>query len=150
MADIAINKKAFHNFEILDTLEAGLVLTGAEIKGVRAHQVSLIGSYARLLYSRGADEPELFWVGGTISVLEGDKQRSRKLLLHRQELNRLIGKLQEKGWTLVPLRIYIKRGRAKLELGLGRGKQLHDKREAIKKRDQAREAQYHRSAKNKV
>lgn len=134
MADIAANKKAFHNFEILETIEAGLVLTGAEIKAVRTHQVSLIGSYARLLHSRGVADPELFWVGGTISVIEGDKLRSRKLLLHRRELNRLIGKLQEKGWTLIPLRLYFSRGRAKLELGLGRGKKIYDKRETIKRR----------------
>ncbi len=144
MSDIAANKKAYHNFEILNKLEAGLVLTGNEIKAIRAHQVSLIGSYARLLYSRGVDEPELFWVGGTIGVVDGDKLRSRKLLLHRQELNKLIGKLQEKGWTLIPLRLYYKRGRAKLELGLGRGKQLHDKRETIKRRDIDRELQRNR------
>lgn len=138
MADIATNKKAYHTYDILETLEAGLVLTGPEIKGVRAHQVSLAGSYARLLSSRGVDHPELFWVGGTITVSDGDPTRSRKLLVHARELARLIGKLQEKHLTLVPLRLYVKRGRAKLALGLGRGKQLHDKREALRNREAAR------------
>lgn len=135
MDAIATNRKAAHTYEILETLEAGLVLTGAEIKAIRAHKVSLVGSYARLLFSKGVDHPELFWVGGSIALTESDTTRSRKLLVHKKELNRLIGKLQEKRLTLVPLRLYLKKGRAKLELGLARGKQLHDKREAIKKRD---------------
>jgi SsrA-binding protein len=135
---IATNKKARHLYEILDTLEAGLVLTGAEIKGIRAHKVSLIGSYARLLYN-AQQLPELYWVGGQIVIPEGDTTRSRKLLVHKRELTRFIGKLQEKGLTLIPLRLYLNRGRAKLELGLGRGKKLHDKRETMKRRDIQRE-----------
>lgn len=133
--DISVNKKVYHTYEILDTLEAGLVLTGPEIKGVRAGKVALVGSYARLLSPAGSDHPELFWVGGSITVIEGDPTRSRKLLVHQQELNRLIGKIQEKGLTLIPLRLYLKNGRAKLALGLGRGKKLHDKRETMKRRD---------------
>lgn len=135
---IASNRKALHHFEILDRLEAGLVLSGPEIKAIRAGQVSLIGSYARLLSTRGVDHPELYWVGGTLMVIEGDPQRSRKLLVHQRELTKLIGKLQEKGLTLVPLRLYLKRGRAKLELGLARGKKLYDKREVIKRREASR------------
>ncbi len=133
MAIIASNKKAYHTYEILDILEAGLVLTGAEIKAIRDRKLSLAGSYARLLLSN--ERHELFWVGGTISIPEGDPLRTRKLLVHKQELGRLIGKLQEKGLTLIPLKLYLKRGKAKLELGLGRGKQLYDKRETIKRRD---------------
>lgn len=137
MADIATNRKALHHYEILDHLEAGLVLTGDEIKAIRARRVSLAGSYARILTNStpGVENPELYWVGGTISVTSGDAARSRKLLIHRRELTRLIGKLTEKGLTLVPLRLYLMRGRAKLELGLGKGKQLYDKRQTIKKRD---------------
>ena len=137
---IAENRKALHTYEILDTFEAGLVLTGAEIKAIRAHKLNLAGSYARLLTTKNVDHPELFWVGGSITTLEGDAQRSRKLLLHQQELTRLIGKLQEKGLTLVPLRLYLNHGYAKLQLGLGRGKKLHDKRRVMIVRDKEREA----------
>ena len=137
--DISVNKKAFHNYEILETIEVGLVLTGAEIKGIRAKQVAMIGSYARLLSPAGINHPELFWVGGSITVADGDPSRSRKLLVHKEELHRLIGKIQEKGLTLIPLRLYLKNGRAKLALGLGRGKKLNDKREVTKRRALARE-----------
>lgn len=153
MSDIATNKKAYHTYEILETLEAGLALTGDEIKAIRAHKVSLIGSYAKLLHSAGVGHPELFWVGGTITVVPGNAtpassagRRSRKLLVHKQELDRLFGKLQEKHLTLIPLRLYLKRGRAKLELGLGRGKKLHDKRETIKRRDVERELDHARKS----
>lgn len=141
MLDIATNKKGYHNFEILEKIEAGLVLTGPEIKAVRARQVNLAGSYARLLYSKTTKNPELWWVGGSLHVTEGDATRSRKLLVHKTELQRFIGKLQEKRLTLIPTRLYLKHGRAKLELGLGRGKQLHDKRESMKQRDTQREVE---------
>lgn len=140
---IATNRKATHTYDILDTYEAGLVLTGGEIKAIRAHKVSLAGSYARLLGSGPDKDPELFWVGGTITVINEDATRSRKLLLHRKEIERLTGKLTEKGLTLVPLRLYLVRGKAKLELGLGRGRKLHDKRDAIKTRDSQREIERH-------
>lgn len=145
MADstIATNRKATHLYEILETYEAGLSLTGAEIKAIRAHKVSLAGSYARLLGGAPDKEPELFWVGGTITVIGEDATRSRKLLLHRQEIDRLTGKLTEKGLTLIPLSLYLKRGRAKLELGLGRGRKAHDKRDAIKARESRREIDRH-------
>lgn len=132
---ITSNKKAYHLYEILETIEAGLVLTGPEIKGIRAGKVALAGSYARLLSPAGVAHPELFWVGGSITVSEGDPSRSRKLLVHDHELARLIGKIQEKGLTLVPLKLYLKHGKAKLALGLARGKKLHDKRETMKRRD---------------
>ena len=142
--DISVNKKAYHLYEILETIEAGLVLTGPEIKGIRARKVAMVGSYARLLSPAGVRHPELFWVGGSIVVTDGDPTRSRKLLVHERELARLTGKLQEKGLTLIPLRLYLQRGRAKLELGLGRGKKLHDKREVIKRRDMDRELDHSR------
>ena len=138
--NIAENRKAYHTYEILDTIEAGLMLTGPEIKAIRDHRLNLAGSYARLLWSKGVDHPELFWVGGSITTVDGDPTRSRKLLVHANELNRLVGKLQEKGLTLIPLRLYLKRGYAKLELGLGRGKKLHDKRRVLLERDRDREA----------
>lgn len=159
---ISQNKKAHHNYEILQSLEAGLVLTGAEIKAIRAGKVNLTGSYARVLQTRNSKseilnskqipnskskiinhkseiKPELFLLGAHISVKDGDSTRTRKLLLHRKEIDRLIGKIQQKNLTLIPLKIYLKNGRAKIELGLARGKKLHDKREAIKKRDLDRE-----------
>jgi len=145
MADstIATNRKATHLYEILETYEAGLVLTGAEIKAIRAHKVSLAGSYGRLLGNGPDQDPELFWVGGTITVPGEDATRSRKLLLHRKEIGRLIGKLTEKGLTLIPLSLYLKRGRAKLEVGLGRGRKAHDKRDVIKARESRREIDRH-------
>lgn len=126
---IATNRRARFDYEILDTFEAGLALTGAEIKGIRSGQVQLQGSYARPLGQ------ELFWIGGHIKVTDGDPQRTRKLLLHRREIDELIGTTQQKKLTLVPLSIYLKKGRAKLELGLARHRKGHDKRELIKKRE---------------
>ena len=126
---IATNRRARFDYEILDTIEAGLVLTGQEIKGIRAGLVQLQGSYAR------AFGTELFWLGGHIKVAEGDPQRTRKLLLNRQEIDELRRALQEKRLTVVPLSIYLKNGRAKLELGLGRHRKKSDKRELIKKRE---------------
>lgn len=129
MNQIATNRKAYHDYEILETIETGIVLTGLEIKAIRAHKVSLAGSYARILNS------ELFWVGGHIDLSSGaDAQRSRKLLVTKQAIKRLVGQLQQ-SLTLIPLRLYLKRGYAKLEIGLARRKKLWDKREMIKKRD---------------
>lgn len=126
---IATNRRGKFDYEILDAFEAGLVLTGPEIKGIRSGHVELQGSHARPLGQ------ELFWIGGHIKVLDGDPQRSRKLLLHRAEIDELIGKLNEKRLTLIPLSLYLEKGRAKLELGLGRHRKKRDKRELIKKRD---------------
>lgn len=140
MKIIATNKQGYHKYEILDKFEAGLVLTGPEIKAIRAGRVALAGSYAKFLAEARLDHPELYWIGGSISLSDGDDQRSRKLLVHDQELRRLIGKLQEKGLTLVPLQLYLKRGLAKLELGLGKGKNLHDKRRAIRIKEARRES----------
>jgi len=137
--EIIRNKKARFNYEILETFEAGIVLKGTEVKSLRQKKVSIQEAYARIV------DGEVYIVGLTIShYLQANRfnhepDRERKLLLHRQEIKRLIGKLKEKGYTLVPLRLYFKNGRAKIEIGLGRGKAKYDKREAIKKRDSARD-----------
>jgi SsrA-binding protein len=132
---IAVNRRARHDYSIEDTYEAGLVLTGGEIKSLRAGRVSLADSYAR------PEGHELWLEGVHIAAYEPassdnpDPKRKRKLLLHRGELNRLVGKTQEKGLTLIPLRVYLKNGYAKVELGLARGKRQYDKRRAIAERD---------------
>jgi SsrA-binding protein len=137
---IAVNRKARHEYTIDDTFEAGLVLTGTEIKSVRAGKVNLSDAYARV--ERG----EAWLVGATIAPYEGgnrwnhEPRRDRKLLLHRTEISELVGRVGQKGLTVVPLRLYIDgKGHAKVELGLARGKQLHDKRRDIAARDARRE-----------
>ncbi len=136
---IATNRKARHDYHIEDTIEAGLVLTGSEIKSIRAGQVSLRESYATVR------NDEMWLVNVHIasyqqaSYTNHEPRRDRKLLLHRREINRLIGKLQEKGLTLIPLRIYLKDSRAKVELGLARGKKLYDKRQTLRERDDRRQ-----------
>lgn len=135
---IAKNREARHNYEILDTFEAGIVLVGKEIKAIREGRVDLTGSYARIMQHPPARGPELFWLGGRVGIGEGS-DRFKKLLVHNSELKSLIGKSQVKGLTLVPLDLYLKRGRAKLLVAVARGKQLHDKRAALKKKDMERE-----------
>jgi SsrA-binding protein len=136
---VATNRKAHHDYEILETFEAGIALLGSEIKSVRENRVSLGEAYVR------ADGGELWLVGAHIaryeaaSYMSHEPTRSRKLLMHRKEIRILMGKLAEKGLTLVPLRMYIKERTAKLEIGLGRGKKLYDKRESIKRREDDRE-----------
>jgi SsrA-binding protein len=136
---IATNRKARHDYLIEDTFEAGLVLTGSEIKSIRAGQVNLRDSYATIR------DGELWLVNTHIAPYKQANQqnheprRERKLLMHRREINRLTGKLQEKGLTLVPLKIYLKNSRAKIELGLARGKKSHDKRQAMRERDDRRQ-----------
>ena len=138
---ITVNRKAFHDYHILERIEAGLVLTGTEIKSIRAGRVNLRSSYAR------AEGGELWLVGAHIAHYPGggiynhEPGRARKLLLHLDEIMRLQGQLSQKGLTLVPLRLYIKNHRAKVELGLARGKRLYDKRQAIIRRETEREAQ---------
>ncbi len=136
---IATNRKARHDYLIKDTFEAGLVLTGSEIKSIRAGQVNLRDSYAAI---RGNE----LWLLNThiapykqASHENHEPRRDRKLLMHRREINRLTVKLQEKGFTLVALKLYLKNGRAKIELGLGRGKQAYDKRQAMRERDDRRQ-----------
>lgn len=137
---IALNRKARHEFHVEETFEAGIVLTGTEIKSVRAGHVSLQEAYARI--ERG----EAWLVSAHIAPYAGgnrlnhEAKRTRKLLLHRDEIDELLGTTKSKGLTLVPLRLYIdERGHAKLEIGLARGKQLHDRRRDIAERDARRD-----------
>ncbi len=137
---IALNRRARHEYTITDTFEAGIVLTGTEIKSVRAHKVSLAEAYARV------EHGEAWLIGANIAPFEGgnrfnhEPKRMRKLLLHRSEIDELLGLTKAKGLTVVPLRLYISdRGVAKVELGIARGKQLHDKRRDIAERDARRE-----------
>jgi SsrA-binding protein len=138
---IAVNRKALHDYHILETVEAGLVLTGTEIKSIRAGRVSLREAFAR------PDDDELWLYAAHIAQYPAagrfnhEPTRKRKLLLHRSELLELTSALQEKGLTVVPLRLYLKNGRAKVELALARGKRAHDKREAIAKREAERQMQ---------
>ncbi len=144
---IATNRKAHHDYNILETLEAGIALRGSEIKSVRASQVSLGEAYVK------PENGELWLINAYIarydaaSYMGHDPVRQRKLLVHRKELLRLTARLAEKGLTLVPLRMYLKDGIAKLEIGLGRGKKLYDKRETIARRDAEREIE--RTLKNR-
>jgi len=137
--NIAENRKAFHDYHILETFETGLVLLGTEVKSIREGRVNLRDSFAR------AENGEVFVYNIHIQpythrgYADHDPLRKRKLLLHAHEIRKLIGKTVEKGMTLVPLRMYFKEGRVKVALGLARGKQLHDKREAIKRRETDRE-----------
>jgi SsrA-binding protein len=136
---VATNRRARHDYQIEETYEAGLVLTGAEVKSLRAGRASLAEAYARVSggevwlenlhippYSQAAEHPH-------------DPRRPRKLLLRREEIERLIGKTQERGLTLVPMRLYFTRGLAKVQLGLGRGKRRYEKRQAIAEREHRRE-----------
>jgi SsrA-binding protein len=139
---IAQNRKAWHDYFIEEKFEAGLALTGWEVKSLRAGRAQLKEGYVVIEHN------EAFLVGTHISPLTStsthspaNPTRTRKLLLHRAELNKLIGATERKGYTLVPLQLYWKHGRAKLEIGLAKGKQAHDKRADIKKRESDREMQ---------
>jgi len=137
--DVAQNRKAFHEFEIVDRVEAGIVLLGSEVKGLRERGASIRDAYAQLR------DGEAFLVGLHIpeyfnARFGHEPTRTRKLLLNRREIDRIGVQLSEKGLSLVPLRIYFKGSRAKVELGLGRGKKLYDKRRAIAERDAKRDA----------
>lgn len=133
------NKRAAHEYNLFDRLECGLVLTGTEVKSLREGSASLEDAYARIEGSEvwliNSDIPE-YAMGNR---LNHKPKRPRKLLLHRREIAKFAGKASERGFTLVPLRIYFKRGRAKVELAVARGKQLHDKRQAKRKADAERE-----------
>ncbi len=136
---VATNRKAYHNYLIQDSIEAGIALTGTEIKSIRQGRVSLGEAYVR------PEGGELWLLGAHIaryeaaSVLSHEPTRRRKLLLHRREITSLTAKMAEKGFTLVPLRLYIKGGIAKVEVALAKGKRLHDKRESIMRREVDRE-----------
>jgi SsrA-binding protein len=136
---IASNRKARHDYAILDTYEAGIALTGTEVKSLRAGRASLVDAFAQErdgeLYLHGVHIPE--YAQGTWTNHE--PRRTRKLLLNRLEINRLIGKLKESGLTLVPLSLYFSDGWAKVEVGLAKGKKSYDKRQDLAKRDAERE-----------
>jgi SsrA-binding protein len=136
---IATNRRARHEYEILETVEAGIVLRGTEVKSLRDGLVNFKDSYASVRNGEG-------WLLGCHinpyshgTDANHDPERDRKLLLHKKEIDRLGGKISEKGLTLVPLRLYFKDGRAKVELGLARGKKLHDKRATLREREVRRE-----------
>lgn len=136
---IANNKKAYHDYFIDETYEAGLVLHGTEVKSMRMGKCSVKESFIRI------ENGEVFVYGMHVSpyekgnIFNKDPLRVKKLLMHKSEINKLAGKVAEKGYTLVPLQVYFKDGRAKVEIGLARGKKLYDKREDIAKKDQRRE-----------
>jgi len=136
---IAVNRRARHDYDILETFDAGLVLTGTEIKSVRARRVALGDAYAAI------EQGEAWLYNMHISPYEPgslynpDPKRRRKLLLHRREIDRLLGRTIERGLTLVPLRLYLQRGYAKVAIGLARGKRQYDKRKAIAEREARRE-----------
>ena len=137
---VALNRRARHDFTIDETFEAGIVLTGTEIKSLRAGKVQLSDAYARV------ERDEAWLIGAHIAPFEQasrynhEPKRTRKLLLHRSEIDELLGRAKAKGQTIVPLRLYINpKGRAKVELGLARGKQLHDRRRDIADRDARRD-----------
>jgi len=138
---LATNRKAYHDYTVEETYEVGLALWGTEIKSLRAGQCNLKDGYAVIRHG------EIWMLNVHISPWMGgnrenhDPLRERKLLLHRREINKLASRVAERGWTLVPLRIYLKNNRAKVELGLVRGKKLYDKRDAIAKRDADRDLQ---------
>ena len=138
-ANIAENRKAFHDFHLLETFEAGIALLGTEVKAIREGRVNLRDSFARL------ENGEVFLYNVNISpyshrgYADHEPLRRRKLLLHREEIRKLIGKTVEKGMTLVPVRMYFKNGRVKLAVSLARGKKEYDKRETVKRREADRE-----------
>ena len=138
---IANNKKAYHDFFIDETYECGIALHGTEVKSMRMGKCSIKESFIRI------ENGEVFIYGMHISpyekgnIFNKDPLRVKKLLLHKYEINKLLGKIKEKGYTLVPLQVYFKDGKVKVEIGLARGKKLYDKREAIAKKDQRREAE---------
>ena len=138
---VAQNKKARHDYFIEQTFEAGIVLTGTEVKSIRQGKVNFKDSYV------GIKDGEIFIYGMHISPYEQgnifnvDPERDRKLLMHKREINRLAGLIQQKGLTIVPLRLYFNRGKVKLEIGVARGKKLFDKRSDIAERDAGREIQ---------
>lgn len=137
--DLTSNRKAAFNYELLDTFEAGIVLQGTEIKSLRNNGGALSDSYIRVL------DDEAWLIGCHIApyrfgnVYNHNERRDRKLLLHKREIARLETAVQEKGYALIPLSIYLKNGRAKIRIAIAKGKKTHDKRQAIKERDDKRE-----------
>ncbi len=145
---IANNKKAYHDYFIEEKYEAGLVLHGTEVKSLRQGKCSIKESFIRI------GNGEMFIYGMHISpyekgnIFNKDPLRAKKLLLHKREIMKLLGKIKEKGYTLVPLQVYFTSGRAKIEIGLAKGKKLYDKRDDIAKKDQRRESERDFKVKN--
>ena len=140
MRTLSENKKAYYNYQILEKLEAGISLIGQEVKSIKSGRINLAGSYVVL------KDSEVFLIGANIPPYQPknippdyNPERSRKLLLKKSEIKYLIGKVRQKGLTLIPLRMYTKRGKIKLEFGIAKGKKKADKREVIKKRETERE-----------
>lgn len=139
---VATNRRARHDYDVIETFECGIALVGSEVKSLRDHKVQLKDSYARVV------DGEMWLLGMHVSPyayatgLDGhEPERRRKLLLHRGEIDRLAGRVQQESLTLVPLSVYFKEGKAKVELALARGRRRYDKRQAIASRDAAREAE---------
>jgi SsrA-binding protein len=138
---ITTNRKAYHDYHVEDTIEAGIVLTGSEVKSIAAGKASLTDAYCRV------DDGEMWVQNMHIAPYENagyaqhEPRRKRKLLLHKWEIERLRGKAEQKGYTLIPLKLYFRNGKAKLEIGLVKGKRQYDKRETIKRKDIEREMQ---------
>jgi SsrA-binding protein len=139
VVNVCRNRRATHDYEVHDRIECGMVLVGTEVKSLREGHASLDDAYARI------DDGEVWLVGAEIpeypfgNRLNHKPKRTRKLLLHRREIDKFAGKAAERGFTLVPLRMYFKGGKAKVELAVAKGKQTHDKRESVKKADARRE-----------
>ncbi len=138
---IANNKKVYHDYFIEETYEAGIVLHGTEVKSLRMGKCSIKEAFLRI------EDGEMFIYGMHISpyekgnIFNKDPLRTRKLLLHKSEIMKLVGKVKERGYTLVPIEVYFSKGRAKMKIGLAKGKKLYDKREDIAKKDMKREAE---------
>jgi SsrA-binding protein len=145
---VANNKKAYHDYFIEEKYECGLALHGTEVKSLRMGKCSIKEAFIRI------ENGEVFIYGMHVSpyekgnIFNKDPLRVRKLLMHKQEINKLLGRIKEKGYTLVPLQVYFSNGRAKIEIGLARGKKLYDKRDDIAKKDARREAQREFKVKN--
>jgi SsrA-binding protein len=137
--DLCSNRKAFHDYEILDTFEAGISLQGTEVKSLRNHGGSLAEAYVKVI------KEELYLIGAHIApyshgnIQNHPERRDRKLLMHRYEIDKLASQVHEKGLTLIPLSLYLKAGRAKIKIGIGKGKAKQDKRAALKERESKRE-----------
>jgi SsrA-binding protein len=138
---VTTNRRAFHEYFIVDTIETGIVLSGTEIKSVRAGKISIVEAYVRI------DDGELWLVGATISpyshgsYTNHDPDRRRKLLAHKDQIASLRREIEQKGMTIVPLRVHLKKGKAKVDIGVARGKKLYDKRAASAERDASRDIQ---------
>ena len=145
---VANNKKAYHDYFIEEKYECGIALHGTEVKSLRMGKCSIKESFVRI------ENGEVYVYGMHVSpyekgnIFNKDPLRVKKLLLHKQEIHKLIGKIKEKGYTLVPLQVYFSNGRAKIEIGLARGKKLYDKRDDIAKKDQRRETEREFKVKN--